>query len=415
VSSGTLPSAASLSGRQIRQLDASDGLEAELALRVRAFGPITAAQRASWIAALEPAVADTRLFGVFDGSEMIASARFHDMRQWWHGRQLPMAGVAGVKVAPEYRGQGIGKVLMTALLEEIARRGYPVSALYPATASIYRSLGWELAGGQWEAVLPARSLGALLPPDVSAQASAVTLRRATAADAAEVVETIGAVHAALRDSGPATRDVPTYRAWLADPDEFAYLADDGFVSYRWADGHHQILVNSAVAGSEQTARAIWGIIASHASIARTVRAHVGPSDPLSWLTREPDVEVSQRHRWMLRLVDVPAAIAARGFPAAAGLTAVLRLEDRTRPANSGRWRLEVGGGQGSLTPAETAERGAPDPAAPVTLGARGLAALYAGIPMPALRRSGLAAGGDPDTDAALDCVFAAGAFMPDYF
>jgi hypothetical protein len=35
--------------------------------------------------------------------------------------------------------------------------------------------------------------------------------------------------------------------------------------------------------------------------------------------------------------------------------------------------------------------------------------------MPALRRSGLAAGGDPDTDAALDCVFAAGAFMPDYF
>jgi Predicted acetyltransferase involved in intracellular survival and related acetyltransferases len=29
------------------------------------------------------------------------------MRQWWHGRAVPMAGVAGVTVAPEYRGQGV--------------------------------------------------------------------------------------------------------------------------------------------------------------------------------------------------------------------------------------------------------------------------------------------------------------------
>src|ERR1019366_4622913 len=200
-------------------------------------------------------------------------------------------GHAAVRRVRWFRDDRLGEIPRHAAVVARAaaadgRRGDAVSALYPATASIYRSLGWELAGGQWEAVLPARSLGALLPPDVSAQASAVPLRRATAADAAEVVETIGAVHAALRDSGPATRDVPTYRAWLADQDEFAYLADDGFVSYRWADGHHQILVNSAVAGSEQTARAIWGVIASHASIARTVRAHVGPSGPLSWLTRE---------------------------------------------------------------------------------------------------------------------------------
>ena len=44
---------------------------------------------------------------------------------------------------------------MTALLGVIAGRGYPLSVLYPATAPIYRSLGWELAGGLYRAAVPA--------------------------------------------------------------------------------------------------------------------------------------------------------------------------------------------------------------------------------------------------------------------
>jgi GNAT superfamily N-acetyltransferase len=46
----------------------------------------------------------------------------HDMRQWWYGRPVPMAGVAGVKVAPEYRGQGVGRALMTALTDLMTMR-----------------------------------------------------------------------------------------------------------------------------------------------------------------------------------------------------------------------------------------------------------------------------------------------------
>ena len=83
-----------------------------------------------------------------------------------------MAGVASVKVAPEYRGRGIGRQLMTALLALIAERGYPVSALYPATMPLYRSLGWELAGGKYQASVPARSLWSLLAPDAASGATA---------------------------------------------------------------------------------------------------------------------------------------------------------------------------------------------------------------------------------------------------
>jgi len=52
---------------------------------------------------------------------------------------------------------------------------------------------------------------------------------------------------------------------------------------------------------------------------------------------------------------------------------------------------------------------------PLALGARGLAALYAGTPVATLRRAGLADGGSQDADAALDGAFAATPFMLDGF
>jgi hypothetical protein len=49
------------------------------------------------------------------------------------------------------------------------------------------------------------------------------------------------------------------------------------------------------------------------------------------------------------------------------------------------------------------------------LGPRGVAALYAGTPVAALRLAGLASGGTPDADAALDAAFAAAPYMVDDF
>ncbi len=53
--------------------------------------------------------------------------------------------------------------------------------------------------------------------------------------------------------------------------------------------------------------------------------------------------------------------------------------------------------------------------APLALGSRGLAALYAGTPVAALRQAGLASGGSPKGDAALDAAFGATAYMLDSF
>jgi hypothetical protein len=89
--------------------------------------------------------------------------------------------------------------------------------LYPATMTIYRSLGWEVARHRQEVRLPARSLFALAKPDVAADAGpSGDLRRPGPGDAAHVLAVIGRAHALARDCGPMTYDEATVRRWLTD-------------------------------------------------------------------------------------------------------------------------------------------------------------------------------------------------------
>jgi predicted acetyltransferase len=397
--------------RQLSPESLGEYLETELDLARRAFGPISERGRATRTATLRDAASNGRYFGIVDGRTLAASALYYDLRQWWHGRAMPAAGVASVKVAPEHRGRGIGRELMTGLLAEIEQAGYPLAVLYPATAPLYRSVGWELAGGQYQVCFPARSLRSLLPPQFPAAAAGSAPRRAGPGDAAQVTEVLSRAHQLSGDCGPATFDADWTRRWLDDPDLFAYLAGDGFAAYYWADGTAEIYAECVLAASAAGTRALWSVVGSHGSIARSLRACVPPSDPVCWLTSEPDPRPARTESWMLRIVDGQAAIAARGFPAGLAAAARLQIEDPQLAGNSGSWELQVSDGAGKLTPASG---GGPGRTGAVQLGARGFAALFAGVPMATLRRAGLAAGGtaaDPDLDAA----FAAQPYLLQFF
>jgi predicted acetyltransferase len=360
---------------------------------------------------VERSIRAGELLGAFDGARLIGSARYHPMRQWWRGRSMPMAGVAGVKVAPEERGRGVGRALMMSLIAEMGRRGYPLSALYPATVPLYRSLGWEFAGGMYQTTLPTTALATLVGPDdtatepaadarAAASSGAVTgLRRVGPADSAAVVETLGRVYLALGECGPATHAPDLVAGWLDDADNFGYLADDGYLNYSWDDGHDTVQVDLLVAASAPTARAFWRIVSSHGSMADTVRACLAPDDPISWLTREEAAATRQEEGWMLRCLDAPAAVAARGFPAAVAVSVRLELSDPVVPANAGTWDLAITGGKGQLTPAASSGMGS------LRLGSRGFAALYSGVPLSTLRRAGLASGGSAGSDDVLDGAF----------
>jgi hypothetical protein len=91
----------------------------------------------------------------------------------------------------------------------------------------------------------------------------------------------------------------------------------------------------------------------------------------------------------------------------------LLITDAARPANSGRWELAVSDGKGSLSPLTPGHP--PAGGSPLTLVPRGLAAMYAGAPLISLRQAGLAGGGSPEDDAALEAAFAATSYMLDGF
>jgi hypothetical protein len=134
-----------------------------------------------------------------------------------------------VVVAPEYRGRGVGSLMMRGVLQRCADKGYPLTALYPATTVLYRHLGYEFAGNRYKFSFQAADLRTL-------GGKGTSVRKAGRADADLFLELAGKNHAARRSSGPLIWPRTEVESWLEDEDNFAYVADDGFVVYNWSDG-----------------------------------------------------------------------------------------------------------------------------------------------------------------------------------
>lgn len=370
-----------------------------LAVRLRSFGPLPAGASDWWRKHFERMITARRALGVFAGGELAATARIHPYRQLWGGRALPMAGVAGVVVAPEWRGRGVARLLMTATIERAVELGDVLSVLFPAVVTPYRRLGWEMGGAVSRTTLPADALRRLEAPEVP-------VRRATAADVDEIVDLMSREAARSRTCGALELSADDVRELIEDTDNFCYLAADGFLLYAW-DGE-ELRVERLVAETPETTRALWALAGSGASVVRQVYTYLPVHDPVHWfLDGKADLNVREE-RWMIRLLDAPAAVAGRGFPAGVSVEVPLTLLDPWLPGCAGSFRLTVDREAGDLVPTE------PSPDA-VVLGPNGVAALYAGTPMHTIRAARLATGGGPGDDAQLDTAFASRCYLIDSF
>jgi predicted acetyltransferase len=376
---------------ELRVVDvAEEQLDSVFEVRTRSFGP--GGDKDEWKNGARKFIADGRYVGVVDGGELVAAARIWPFEQWWGGRRVPNGGVAGVVVAPEYRGRGVGSLLMRAVLDRCAEKGYPLTSLYPATTVLYRRLGYEFAGSRHLYTFQAADLRTL----DGGKSRGTAVRKAGPGDADLFLELAGKVHETRRSNGPLIWPRTEVESWLEDDNTFAYVAEDGFVVYKWSD--RDLAVDELIAGSEETARALWATVGSGASIAKTVEACCPPYDAIHLMAEHEATGQAWQNRWMLRLVDAPAALAARGFPEGVVLEADLRIDDRELPANTGDWHLSISNGAAQLSTSEPSEQA-------LRLGPRGLAALYAGTPLATLRGAGLAAGGAAPADSAFDAAF----------
>lgn len=127
-----------MSGSEIRLLGESDWPAWQSLCRL-AFGTTTLQGAASD----HFGRTDTRIWGSFDGGELIATATEQSFDSWFGGTRLRTAGVSAVVVRPECAGQGhLGRVL-EALLADAQRRGAVISTLFPTSVGAYRRFGYE--------------------------------------------------------------------------------------------------------------------------------------------------------------------------------------------------------------------------------------------------------------------------------
>jgi predicted acetyltransferase len=395
-----------MSELRVRDVSRAD-LDNVLTIRRRSFGPL-GPDNAQWWDQVAAEVIPGRMLAVVDSyGRVLGAGRIRPYEQVWGGRHLRMGGVAGVYVEPSARGRGVATLLMQALITRMGQLGDVVSCLFPTAPALYRGVGYEVGGSHprhtyaAHAVRAMRSLGGGLQP------------RPAGPDDAELVHELVRGHQARhRLSGPKLPSAATWREQLADPDLIHYVLDGrdgaarGFVAYGLSDA--TLTVEELVGETPEASAALWGVVGSGSSAAPKVASYLDPRDA-GLLRVEEFFEAETRDLpWMFRVIDLVAAVAARGFSPHVTASVEIAVTDPEAPANDGTWRLTVGQGRGEASPAAYGKE-------PVQLGARGLAALWCGWTMSRLRLAGLATGGTEEADAALDAIFAGEPFMTEYF
>jgi predicted acetyltransferase len=156
----------------------------------------------------------------------------------------------------------------------------------------------------------------------------------------------------------------------------------------------------------------WGCLpGADAALFALFAGYASTNGMVTWSGPDPDpaalyalsdrfARLVERWHWMLRLVDLPAALQARPWPSGVAGRVAFRVEDPVCPWNTGAWRLELAGGEGRVEPALPSDQAA-------TADIRGLASLFTGFAGPDdLVRARLLAGFDADAVDLLRAAFA---------
>ncbi|MGZ8571341.1 MAG: GNAT family N-acetyltransferase [Actinomycetota bacterium] len=315
---------------------------------------------------------------------VVATAGEFLFDQWFGGQPVPCSGIWGVATEPEHRGAGLATACVTDLLDGARRRGDPLSALFPAVLEPYRRLGYELAGTHNEHRVALDALPSVTRDDLP-EVALIDLDRDLAGIRACYREWV------RHHNGPVEpRDDDhwvgriVHRPW--DDTFRAIVVRDGervtgFVAFTRTPepaAHLDVAFGMAceplVATDVRALRALIAYLRGHRGVGRWLGWVGPPNDPLSLWVGVQAVELARRYRWMLRLLDVPAAFEGRGYPAI-DASVTFQVDDPLYPDNAGPWRLTVERGEPRVEPVDHHDR------RPIAIGV--LSSLFSGYLHPA--------------------------------
>lgn len=268
-------------------------------------------------------------------------------------RSAACAGITMVSVRADHRRRGLLTRMMVDLLDDAAARSEPFAALWASESPIYGRYGFGPAVPTIDISLDRRHADLHLDGPVG---------EVRFVDVEEARATFPALHERLRatrggvmsrSDGWWTRVVPEEPgpAKATGPLRLALLPDRGYVIYHlasgWSDGAPRGVVHvHDLLGLDPAALAALWRFAIDTDLSETLEiVRRPPDDPVLHLLRDP-ARARAGAGWplYLRLVDVPSALAARGYLGDG--TVVVDVADRLRPANAGRWRLTASDGNG---------------------------------------------------------------------
>jgi predicted acetyltransferase len=288
-----------------------------------------------------------RTFGVHAGGALVATATsFPSDLAVPGGAVLPMAAVTRVGVRPDHTRRGLLTAMMRAQLDDAAARGEPVASLRASEARIYGRFGYGVATRGRSVQVRADPA---FRPDAPRGGTVRLLERA------EIVPVLRDVHAriALRRPGGITRTegwwavgagrrVEVEREHVLAAVHTGPDGDDGFAIAFTGDAHRSLDVHDLHAADVAATAALWRFLLG-VDLVDSVQGRLRPLDePLELLLADPRacaVTGNEDEAW-LRLVDVPVALAARGYGAAEPV--LLAVHDGFLEANSGVYRIADG-------------------------------------------------------------------------
>ncbi len=301
-------------------------------------------------------------------------------------------------VHPPYRRRGLLSAMMTHQLEEVAKRGEPLAALWASESLIYGRYGYGPAVNR--TVLKGTNRRLHFLPGVRTSGSVDEVTRE------EFLPVARALHESMRPDRPGTmlRDDSVWEFAIFDKDfarggasELRHVLHydeagdvDAFATYRFKDQFEEsgpegeVRVKEVWAEDAVAYASLWRYLLD-LDLARTFRLWSAPLDePLRHLVSDHRaVETTVTDSLYVRIVDIAAALRARKY--AAGVDLVIEVDDPLLPANSGRYRLVTDGDPEGSAAEVTRVDTLPD----ISMGVLELGTIYmGGVPLTDLHRVG---------------------------
>lgn len=300
-----------------------------------------------------------RTLAAFDGNEMIGTGAGFSLRLTVPGgAEVPMGGTTVITVQPTHRRRGVLRSLMQRHLDDVAERGEPLVGLWASESSIYRRFGYGPTTWRHVAKIDAPSI------EFRDESPAGAVRLLEKDEAGPVLRSVYETARSGRSGMLSRSDAWWTHRLLADPESWRegksrrrhvvfeeHGSVTGYATYRqkskWEDfvAHGEVDVSEVIATTTAAHAGLWRFLTRIDLFPDVGWWNMPVDDPLPWMVTDGRrITTKVVDGLWVRVMDVPAAVSARGYDSDGAVT--FELSDRARPHTSGTYRLRVTEGVG---------------------------------------------------------------------